>query len=244
MLNISEYAQTITESGVAIVPQVFADERIGTLIRAIEEAGENSTPDQGVRRRVAVYAIRNLVEVVPSIRDVVRSPEMRALIEPVLGNRSFMVRGLLFDKTPEANWKVAYHQDLTIAVRERAEMEGFGRWSIKAGVVHVQPPIDILVRMLIIRLHLDKCNLENAALRVIPGSHAHGRLSEAEIEHWKNSNPEMVCNMNPGGVVAMRPLLLHASSEASTPLHRRVIHLEFSADKLPGPLDWYEKQSI
>src|SRR5262245_7189469 len=86
-------------------------------------------------------------------------------VEPILGPGAFVVRGLFFDKTPRANWKVSWHQDLTIAVRVRIEAPGFGPWSLKAGVVHVQPPAEILERMATVRLHLDDCSESNGPLR-------------------------------------------------------------------------------
>jgi hypothetical protein len=88
---------------------------------------------------------------------------VRDLVEPILGSNFLPVRGILFDKIPDANWKVPWHQDVTIAVQEKVEAEGFGPWSIKADVLHVQPPASILEQMLSIRLHLDDCGEENGA---------------------------------------------------------------------------------
>lgn len=127
----------------------------------------------GVSRRQSVFAIRNLLDH-PEICDLARSPEIRALIEPILGPHCFAVRGIFFDKTPDANWKVPFHQDLSIAVAEKIEVEGFGPWSEKAGTLHVQPPAGVLEKMLTIRLHLDACDAQSGALRVAPGSHRLG----------------------------------------------------------------------
>ena len=71
------------------------------------------------------------------------------------------MRGLYFDKLPEANWKVPWHQDLSIAVRARLDVEGFGPWTEKAGVLHAQAPAAVLERMLAVRVHLDDCGREN-----------------------------------------------------------------------------------
>ena len=97
------------------------------------------------------------------------------------GVRAFPVRALLFDKPPEANWKVPWHQDLSIAVRHKRDITGFGPWSNKAGVLHVQPRVNVLESMLTVRIHLDDCGKQNGALRVIPGSHTRGRLTDTEI---------------------------------------------------------------
>ena len=149
-----------------------------------------------------------------------------------------MVRGILFDKTPGANWKVGWHQDLSIAVKKRVDVPGFGPWSEKAGVPHVQPPCAVLEQMLTIRLHLDECGEDNGPLRVLPGSHTKGKMAPQEIKAYRQATEPVICACPRGGALLMRPLLLHASSLATSPKHRRVVHLEFAAQPLPGGLEW------
>jgi ectoine hydroxylase-related dioxygenase (phytanoyl-CoA dioxygenase family) len=163
---------------------------------------------------------------------------VRALVEPVLGAGCFAVRGVLFDKTPAAPWKVAWHQDLTVAVRARVETEGFGPWSMKAGVVHVQPPARVLEGVLAVRLHLDDCGESNGPLKVLPGSHLAGRLSAEEITRWRERMRPVTCVVPRGGAVLLRPLLLHSSPAPRLPRRRRVVHFEFAAAPLPQGLDW------
>ena len=131
-------------------------------------------------------------------------------------------------------------KDLSIAVAEKLDAPGFSGWSVKQGVVHVQPPMAVLERMLTVRLHLDDCGADNGPLRVLRGSHAHGRLTDEQIERWKKSGEEVACLVPKGGALLMRPLLLHASAPAEQPCHRRVIHLEYAADPLPHGLRWFE----
>ncbi|MBV9852530.1 MAG: phytanoyl-CoA dioxygenase family protein [Armatimonadetes bacterium] len=228
-------AHYIGRYGFAVVPGVLDAETADRLIAALDAVPEGD----GVRRRGGVYAIRNLLRDVPAIGALARSAAVRALVAPHLGPDAFPVRGILFDKTPDANWNVVWHQDLSIAVRERREVPGFGPWSRKAGVPHVQPPAALLERMLTVRLHLDDCGEDNGPLRVLPGSHRHGRLDAEAIQEWRARVPEVTCPVPRGGALLMRPLLLHASSDAQTPRHRRVIHLEFAAEGLPGGLEWY-----
>jgi ectoine hydroxylase-related dioxygenase (phytanoyl-CoA dioxygenase family) len=150
------------------------------------------------------------------------------------------VRGIFFDKTPDANWKVPYHQDLSIAVKGKAEVEGFGPWSEKAGAVHVQPPAEVLEKMLTIRIHLDDTDETNGSLRVIPGSHQLGKIESSQVgPHVERG--EVTVPVPEGGAMLMRPLLLHASSPAQNARHRRVIHLEFAATELPGRLEWLNR---
>ena len=152
------------------------------------------------------------------------------------------MRAILFDKTPVANWKVAFHQDLAIAVAERRAVDGFGPWSIKSGVPHVHAPAALLEGMVSARVHLDDCGLEHGPLRVMPGTHRLGKLTAARIATLRKKCEPITCIAPAGSVLLMRPLLLHASSAATRPsAHRRVLHLEFAAEQLPGGLKWFEQ---
>jgi len=186
------------------------------------------------------YALRDLLRRAPEVAKLATSKRLFLPVQRILGFGAFPVRALFFDKTPQTNWKVAWHQDVTIAVASRGEYPGFGPWSLKEGVVHVQPPDVILEQMLSVRIHLDHCAVENGALKVIPGSHQRGRLKAQEIMDLRLRNRDVVCDLPKGGVLLMRPLLLHASSASKTPSHRRVIHIEYAAAPLPGGLEWHE----
>ena len=176
----------------------------------------------------------------PFARKLACSPGIVQLTAAILGADCFAVRGILFDKTQRGNWKVPWHQDLTIAVRSKRDVAGFGPWSVKAGIPHVQAPPAVLERMLAVRIHLDDCGAGNGPLRVIPGSHRNGILSPTETQTWCRQVPARNCHVPRGGVLLMRPLLLHSSSEALVPSHRRVLHLEFAATALPAGLEWHE----
>ena len=156
----------------------------------------------------------------------------------LLGTQARPTKLTVFDKTPRANWKVPWHQDLTIAVAARADLPGFGPWSLKDGVVHVQPPVEVLQQILAIRLHLDDTPASNGALRVLPGTHRLGRISEPQIAALRRESSEVVCAVPAGGAMLMSPLLVHASSAADVPSRRRVLHFEYSAAALPGSLAW------
>ena len=185
--------------------------------------------------------VRNLLDGSAAVRALARSRPVRSIAEAVLGDGCFVVRALLFDKTPVANWKVVWHQDLTIAVRERRDVEGYGPWSEKGGVTHVQPPPELLEQMLAIRVHLDDCGVDNGPVRVIKGTHRLGRLDATSIERLRAEHPESMCIARKGAVLAFHPLLLHASSTATVPGRRRVLHFEFASEgirRLPGNLEW------
>ena len=184
---------------------------------------------------------RNLLRDVPAVRGFVDDPRVAGWVGLLLGPGAFCVRALWFDKNPAANWRVPWHQDTAIAVRERRELPGCHGWSTKEGVPHVHPPVEILSRMLVLRWHLDACGADNGPLRVLPGSHRAGRLDGAGIARWRRATRETTCLVARGGLLAMRPLLLHASSPALCPSHRRVLHFEFAVDGLPGGLEWHDR---
>jgi ectoine hydroxylase-related dioxygenase (phytanoyl-CoA dioxygenase family) len=221
--------------GYAVFEEVVGPTIVGGLVKHLQ----TNYAVSGRQRDGSTFGVRNLLRDSPNIAALACLPEIRALVEPVLGPNVIAVRGILFDKTPGANWTVPWHQDLSIPVIQREEIAGFGPWSVKAGVPHVQPPVDILRNMLTVRLHLDDCGLDNGPLLVIPGSHAHGILLQNQADELRKLNPPAACAVHCGGVVLMRPLLLHASHSAESPGHRRVIHLEFSGGELPAPLRWH-----
>jgi len=160
------------------------------------------------------------------------------LAEALLQAPACAVRAILFDKTPQSNWAVPWHQDLSIPVHERREVEGFGAWSLKEGVWHARPPALVLECMLALRLHLDDCDDDNAPLQVLPGSHDLGRLHETRHAALLREREAIVCTAKTGDVLAMRPLLLHASAKAARPARRRVLHVEYASGALPAPLRW------
>ena len=106
----------------------------------------------------------------------------------------------------------------------------------------MQPPISVLERMVAVRVHLDDCGADNGPVRVLPGSHRAGRLRAAEIAGWRQRIAEVSCIVPRGGLLVMRPLLLHASSPARRPGHRRVIHIEYAATNLHSGLEWFEQR--
>lgn len=238
MNHVSQtYIDLIARQGFVVIEGVVDAETIDSLTRELANA---KVENYGSQRAGKAFGLRNLLNAVPVTRVLANSESLRSLVEPVLGKTARVVRAIYFDKHKDANWKVAWHQDLTIAVRERVDVEGFGGWSIKAGIHHVQPPVAILNSMLTLRVHLDHAGETNGALRVLAGTHHHGRLDPAQIQDWKQRQSIVTCSVGAGGVMLMRPLLLHSSLPALEPKHRRVLHFEYAATDLPGGLEWFE----
>lgn len=156
----------------------------------------------------------------------------------VLGPEARPVRAILFDKTAERNWALGWHQDRTIVVKERLDADGFGPWTIKTGLIQVEPPFEILERMVTLRVHLDAVDANNAPLRIVPGSHRLGRLPEAEIMPAVTTFGERLCLAERGDVWLYATPIVHASLAANPPRRRRVLQVDYSADAAPGPLAW------
>ena len=160
------------------------------------------------------------------------------LASKTIGAEATPVRAILFDKSAATNWSLGWHQDRIICVRERIDVPGFGPWSIKAGLHHVALPIALLARMVTLRVHLDAVPATNAPLLIAPGSHRRGRVPESSIAQVVAECGVIACLAEAGDVWAYATPILHASDAASSPDHRRVLQIDFSAGALPGGLDW------
>ena len=217
----------LIRDGFEIVPDVLNEAEVEAMRSALNSLG--ISPGH-----------RKLMERVPEVAALAISPRIRGILERLLGAPAFPVRSIFFDKTPHANWLVPWHQDLSVAVKRRLDLAGYGPWSMKEGMPHVQPPPEILEAMVTFRLHLDDCDESNGALRVIPKSHRFGRLTAAAISEMRSRQDEVVCSLRAGDALLMRPLLLHASAAALAPSHRRVVHLEYATSSLAEGLEWAE----
>jgi ectoine hydroxylase-related dioxygenase (phytanoyl-CoA dioxygenase family) len=189
----------------------------------------------------ASACVRSITEQSQIFREISISPRILALLPD---QNLLPVRSILFDKTPLENWPVAWHQDLTICVEENISCPDYGPWSLKNGVPHVQPPVKLLESMATVRIHLDPTGSNNGALMVIPGSHRHGRLSRPQIEELTAIQP-ITCECEPGDILLMSPLILHASRRSQHPSRRRILHLEYAPTTSLDPLlTWHETTSI
>lgn len=174
--------------------------------------------------------------------------ELRPLLAPdgaigsvaaaTLGPRCRAVRALLFDKTASMNWSLAWHQDRTISVVQRLEVDGFGPWTMKQGMPHVAPPFDLLARMVTLRVHLDDVPRSNAPLLIAPGSHRLGRVPASEIEAVVRGCGARACTAQAGDIWLYATPILHASEAATQPAHRQVLQVDYAAQELPGGLQW------
>jgi hypothetical protein len=142
------------------------------------------------------------------------------------------VRILFFDKTPESNWAVPWHLDRSIAVNKRADVDGYGPWTVKNGVVHVEPPIAVLEKMLTLRLFVDDCGSDSGPLLIAVGSHRHGRIPVQNVAELVSRSEIFVGAGRAGDVLLMKTLAIHSSKRAIVPTHRRVLHVDYTMAEL------------
>ena len=182
--------------------------------------------------------IRNAEKKFAAIRDIANSATLIGQAKKYLPGTAGLVRAILFNKSLENNWLVPWHQDRTVAVTKTFERYGWGPWSIKDTVHHVQPPVAVLNQMITFRIHLDDANQENGCLKVLPKSHQLGILDARAIQVYAQSHDAVVCEAPAGAALAMRPHILHSSSKAVIASQRRVLHLEYSSYTLPPGVSW------
>lgn len=232
-LTQSKVITEFEQNGFALVRNPFSDAQIEALTEAIESFREsqNSAVSAG---------FRNLLKECSTVKEFAKSREIREIVMALQGEKTKPVRSIFFDKTPSSNWYVTWHQDLSIAVEQRIETEGYGPWSTKEGTIHTQPPREILEHIVSLRIHLDPCPAENGAIKFIAGSHTTGIIEPSEVSHRVEMGTATICPAEKGDVILMHPLILHSSSKSTTPEHRRVLHLEYCAFDLPNGLNWTE----
>ncbi|WP_428330761.1 phytanoyl-CoA dioxygenase family protein [Mucilaginibacter sp.] len=236
-LNIHQ--QEITSNGYTILEDIYTDDEVASIIAAIDGADQSGST---FRITDDLFAIRRFLKGVPDVKGLLFNEKLKAIIENLFGNGYLIVKAIYFDKPEKSNWFVAWHQDLTIAVDKKAELPGYGPWTTKLDQFAVQPPIEILQNNFTIRIHLDDTDEGNGALKVIPGSHLKAIYRPENID-WQTER-EVSCNVKTGGVMIMRPLLMHASNRTTTNRKRRVAHIEFSKADLPHEINWAEKDTI
>lgn len=234
-MDFIHHKTSLINDGFTVINQVFSFADIAEIINVIESADSSGSL---FRKTNDLFAIRQVLKELPQLNKIVFNDKIRKIVKELFGDNYAVVKSIYFDKPGNSNWFVAYHQDLTISVDCKKDIEYFGPWTVKQNQYAVQPPIEILKDIFTIRIHLDDTDNQNGALKVIPGSHL--GIYRPELIDWSKA-VEISCNVNAGGVMIMKPLLLHASNRTTNNKKRRVLHIEFSAAELPVEINWSEK---
>ncbi len=164
----------------------------------------------------------------PAVFSLAHDQRLLRLAKRALGHSAVPFRATLFEKSGRANWLVVWHQDTALPLVSYNESPEWGPWSKKAGIIYAHAPAQALSRVVALRVHLDASTSENGPLRVIPGSHVSGVLSDEDVFCIAREQEHVDCHVSRGGVLAMRPLLIHSSSKAHMNSPRRVLHIEYS----------------
>jgi ectoine hydroxylase-related dioxygenase (phytanoyl-CoA dioxygenase family) len=228
----------LIENGFTTVDNIYSDKEIEQILSTIDQA---DTTKETFRKSTDLFAIRQFLKEIPETTNLIFNDNLKNLVRQLFGDNYFVVKSIYFDKPENSNWYVSYHQDLTISVDKKVELENFGPWTTKQNQFAVQPPIDILENIYAIRIHLDDTDENNGALRVIPKSHSK-KVYRPETIDW-TIETETTCNVGKGGIMIMKPLILHSSNRTTNNRKRRVIHIEFSNQELPNELKWAERMN-
>jgi Phytanoyl-CoA dioxygenase (PhyH) len=207
----------MTSAGYSIDERIFERSEMAVTISALDQANPTRTR-AGARHLLCV----------PALRELASDPRLTSIARRFVGPGAVPFRATLFDKSEASNWLVAWHQDTTLPVCNRVDDPRWGPWSIKAGVLCAQAPASALDNVIALRLHLDDSTTSNGPLRVLPGTHDRGILTDAAIKEVVRDVVAVDCITPAGGVVAMRPLVVHASSKTSDGRPRRVLHIEYA----------------
>lgn len=226
-------------NGFATVDNIYTPREVEKLFELISQTNSNK---QTFRKSVDLFAIRQFLKEVPVAIDTIFNDKIKSVLTQLLGEKYFVVKSIYFDKPHTSNWYVSYHQDLTISVDKKITLNGFDFWTTKQNQFSVQPPLDVLQNIVTVRIHLDDTNENNGALKVVPKSHLKG-IYRPETIDWRVEK-EVSCSVSKGGIMLMKPLLLHSSGRTTNDKQRRVIHIEFSNQELPMELNWAERMNM
>jgi hypothetical protein len=238
-MNYAKNKLELDENGFSVLSNMYSDSEINQILDCIKHSEQGG---DSFMRTKDLFAIRQLVNNIPELGDILFNRKMRDLISDLSESHYFLTKAIYFDKPSESNWFVAYHQDLSISVDKKADVKNYTNWTYKKGQYGVQPPIEVLNDGLTIRIHFDKTDKNNGALKVIPHSHLNGIIRVDSVS--LNTENETICEVEKGGAMLMRPLTLHASNRTTNGKSRRVIHLEFNKHTLTEPLSWLEYYEI
>ena len=214
----SNLTSFIQEHGYAVFPNVFSDAEIDAIVNGLSQS-ELKRSRAGARHILSLPAVRKMAE----------DSKLIEIARAVLGPNAIPFRATLFDKSPSSNWLVAWHQDTALPLAEKIDTPGWGPWSVKENVIYAHAPREALEQILALRIHLDDSTAENGPLRVIPDSHCDGVLTDGEILARASESQGVECTVARGGIIAMRPLVIHASSKTENNLPRRVLHVEYAS---------------
>lgn len=224
--------ENFNHKGFQIIENIYSKSEIDSIVDLIK-----------VKNIENKFGVRNFLIDHPEFIKTLFNDNLIQVLKIISPDNVKAIKSIYFDKPPSANWNVNWHQDLTINLKAIKEIPQYKNWRKKDNRITVQPDIKLLKNIFTVRIHLDDCKKENGALRVIEGSHLNGII---EIKDWIKSKKgiKKICEVNKGGILLMKPLILHSSKRTENYSNRRVIHIEFTNKELPEGLEWSERINI
>ena len=215
--------------GFTIIESTYSNEEVDEILKYLND-----------REISGQFGVREFLFKNPELKVTVFNKKLLNIIEQISPNCTKSIKSIYFDKPPNSNWVVNWHQDLTINLSNRKDIAQYKNWRENEERTVVQPNREFLESIFTIRIHLDDCSKENGALRVIEKSHLNGTIN---IKEWMKNKvgTETICEVKKGGILIMKPLTLHSSRRTENEMNRRVIHIEFTSQELPIGLNWKEK---
>ncbi len=207
----------LSEQGYTIIPNVLSHEECTDLLEKLAK--------WTVGRSRA--GIRHLMRY-PAVSLFARDNRLQTLATAALAETANPYRATLFEKSQESNWLVVWHQDTALPLEKRFFSSEWGPWSKKSGVIYAHAPAWALDRIVTLRIQLDSSAQDDGPLRIIPGSHRKGVLSDSDIHLITRHESSVECLVPQGGVLVMKPLIIHASSKSNGSTPRRVLHIEYA----------------
>ena len=221
----------VEEQGFALRRSALLPTQLARLLNVVLPA------KPGTGDRPAPHALRNVLWDRRNLAATLRGVGADDIATEVLGAKAFAINAIYFDKTSAANWKVPSHQDLMMPVQTECHEPKFAGWTMKAGVLHVEPPAEVLAKLVALRIHFDDCPAANGSLAVLPGSHQRGKLRDSDLMALER-DAFVNCEALRGDVLVMKPLLVHRSSGSLDPQHRRVLHVVYATEAPGAAIRW------
>lgn len=230
MINFNQHKRALDENGFSIIENCFNESELSIMLNFIEDNKFD-------------FSERQVLNRFPKIQEIIfKNDNFIKLFNTICDESYFLSKAIYFNKLPKSNWFVSYHQDLSISVKNKIEEKGYHSWTNKKGQLGVIPPLFILENSITFRIHIDKTNEKNGVLKVISKSHKKGIIRVDDNFEASKEGEEVICNIDKGGIMIMKPLLLHSSQKSISEKDRRVIHLEFCNQEIP--MGWLEKKYL
>ena len=192
----------ISESGYQIVASVLSSAECAALLAQLN----------GIQKSGGRAGLRHLMSV-EAVCELANDRRLLEIAHVALGTTAVPFRATLFAKSAAANWLIPWHQDTALPLAADFTDPEWVSWSQKAGIRYAHAPAWALSRVVALRVHLDASTSENGPLRAVAGSHIAGVLTDDGVHDYVNTHDHATCLVPRGGVLAMRPLLIHASSK-------------------------------